>query len=154
MNNESTKLLVPLFSEKTEPEDYDLYITGNEPDDTLGKALKRYADELGLRPGQVTDLTGISRSGIYSYYKDQRNIGYENLILLCVGLRLHPLRQDYLFSFTSHKVRKSDDRYYTLKSYLANCAFIEKYTVKALNDKLRADKKQPLISKKRSSGNE
>ena len=37
---------------------------------------------------------------------------------------------------------------------LANCAFMEKYTVKALNECIKAEGKEPLISKKRTAGNE
>jgi transcriptional regulator with XRE-family HTH domain len=154
MNNESTELRVPLFYEGEKSKNYELYICGNEPDDTFGKALKRYTDEIGLTSGQIAELTGISRSGIYYYYRDLRKIGYEYLILLCVALRLHPMRQEYLFGFTPHKLRLSDPRYYIFKSFLTNCAFMEKYTVKALNEKLRAENKEPLVSKKRKSDNE
>ncbi len=154
MNNEKTKLRVPLFTEREEPENYETYINGAVPDDTFGKALKRYAKESGLTQGQLAELTGISRSGFYYYCKDQRKIGYEYLIILCIALRLHPMRQKYLFSFTPYKVRKSDPRYYIIKSFLAGCAFMEKYTVEALCEKLRAENKEPLISKKETSGNE
>lgn len=66
----------------------------------------------------------------------------------------HPLRQEYLFSLTPHKVRKSDPRYSIIRLFLANCAFMEKYTVKALNECIKAEGKEPLISKKRAGGNE
>ena len=155
MNNEKNKFSVPLFSKRDEPKDYKTYIYGSEPDeDTFGKALKRYADEIGITQAQLAELTGISRSSFYSYYNDRRNIGYEYLIIVCVALRLHPMRQEYLFSFTSHKIRRSDPRYFTIKSFLANCAFVENYTVEALCEKLKAENKEPLISKKRTSGDE
>lgn len=155
MGNDNPKLRVPLFYEHEEPEDYKTYIYGSDPDDdTFGKALKRYADELGLTQGLLAELTGISRSSFSCYFNDRRSIGYEYLILLCVALRLHPLRQEYLFSFTSHKVRRSDPRYYIFKSFLAGCAFMEKYTVKALSEKLTAEHKKPLIPKKETSGHE
>ena len=155
MSDNNDGLHVRLFTEREEPEDYERYIHGPEPDsDTIGKALKRFSDDSGITQGQISLLTGISRSCLYYYCKDQRKIGYENLILLCVALRLHPLRQEYLFSLTPHKVRKSDPRYDIIRLFLANCAFMEKYTVKALNECIKAKGKEPLISKKRAGGNE
>lgn len=157
MNNDS-KLRVPLFTEGNEPEDYELYIYGTldvaeRKQDSFGKALKRYADEVGLTQEQIAALTGISRSCFYYYCNDLRKIGYNYLILLCVALRLHPMRQEYLFTFTPHKVRRSDPRHFIIHSFLVNCAFMEKYTVDALNEKLRAADKEPLISKKKAGGN-
>ena len=155
MSDNNDGLYVRLFTEREEPEDYERYIHGPEPDsDTIGKALKRFSDDSGITQGQISLLTGISRSCLYYYCKDQRKIGYGNLILLCVALRLHPLRQEYLFSLTPHKVRKSDPRYDIIRLFLANCAFMEKYTVKALNECSKAEGKEPLISKKRAGGNE
>ena len=140
MSDNNDGLYVRLFTEREEPEDYERYIHGPEPDsDTIGKALKRFSDDSGITQGQISLLTGISRSCLYYYCKDQRKIGYENLILLCVALRLHPLRQEYLFSLTPHKVRKSDPRYSIIRLFLANCAFMEKYTVKALNECIKAE---------------
>lgn len=159
MNDDTAGLRVPLFIEVEEPENYELYIYGTldaakRKKDTFGKALRRYAGDSGLTQGQIAVLTGISWSCYYYYCNDLRKIGYEYLILLCVALRLHPMRQEYLFSFTPHKVRRSDPRYYIIRRFLANCAFMEKYTVKALNENIKAENKEPLISKKRTSGNE
>lgn len=153
MNDETVKPHVPLFTECDEPEDYERYIHGDEEVDSLGKALKRYVKETGLSRKQIEILTGISKTSFYYYYKDKKRISYEYLIMLCVALRLHPLRQEYLFSFIPAVIKESDARYYELRSFLANCAFIEECTLDALNVKLRAKGKEPLIPKKRDKHN-
>ena len=43
MSDNNDGLYVRLFTEREEPEDYERYIHGPEPDsDTIGKALKRF----------------------------------------------------------------------------------------------------------------
>lgn len=68
MNNEPVKPYVPLFTERKKPVDYESYIYGDEREvDSLGRALKRYADEIGLTRKQLESLTGISRTSFYYY---------------------------------------------------------------------------------------
>ena len=73
MNDDTAGLRVPLFIEREEPENYELYIYGTldaakRKKDTFGKALRRYACDSGL--------TGISRFCYYYYCNDLRKIGY------------------------------------------------------------------------------
>ena len=53
MNDDTAGLRVPLFIEREEPENYELYIYGTldaakRKKDTFGKALRRYACDSGL----------------------------------------------------------------------------------------------------------
>lgn len=100
MSDNNDGLYVRLFTEREEPEDYERYIHGPEPDsDTIGKALKRFSDDSGITQGQISLLTGISRSCLYYYCKDQRKIGYENLILLCVALKVNEIVEEFTKNF-------------------------------------------------------
>lgn len=65
MNNESIR--VPLYVEKAEVTDFDMYIYGTkdaeeQKQDSFSKALKRYADDSGINAGELAKLTGISKS--------------------------------------------------------------------------------------------
>ena len=151
MNDETIKPRVPLFTERPLPKDYNLYIYGEgDEEDSFGKALKRYVKELDLTGKQLETLTGISKSSFYGYYKDKKTISYDYLILLCVALRLHTFRQEYLFSFVPAEIKISDDRYIIIRSYLINCPYVEECMLDAMNEELKANGYEPILPKKRA----
>lgn len=132
MNNESIK--VPLYSEMKDVTNFEVYIYGTkdaeeQKQDSFSKALKRYADDIGISAGELTNLTGISKSAVNYYFSGERQVGFNTLIALCLALRLHPLRTKYLFEFTHFKLRKSDSCYYVIKEYLSGCAYEEKFNL-------------------------
>ena len=79
--NTQNAVFIPLFSDKAEPQDFDVYVFGsNEPSDkekdTFRKALKRYLADYNVSPTQLAELTGISRTSIYYYLSDTRQISF------------------------------------------------------------------------------
>ena len=71
MDNELIK--VPLYTEREEVTDFDMYIYGTknanaQKQDFFGKALKRYADDIGVNAGELARLTGISKSSVNYYF--------------------------------------------------------------------------------------
>ncbi len=153
MDNESIK--VPLYTEREEVTDFDMYIYGTkdaeeQKHDFLGKTLKRYADDIGVSATELANLTGISKSAVNYYFSGERQVGFNTLIALCLALRLHPLRTEYLFEFTHFKLRKSDSRYYVIKEYLSGCAYEEKFNLCACQMRLKELNLELLISDKES----
>lgn len=62
--------------------------------DFLGKALKRYADDIGVNATKLANLTGISKSAVNYYFSGERQVGFNMLIALCLALRLHHSEQN------------------------------------------------------------
>lgn len=145
---ETTKeIKVPLYTDSEAPKDRDNYCLGGaEPKtDTLGAALERYADDAHVSQSDLSRLTGLSMSAINRFYSNESVPGYRSIVYLCVALRLHYSRVEYLYSFTTHILRKSDPYFYTLMDFLVGCPYHEQYTVKALRKKLaeeRAERKR------------
>lgn len=59
--NTQNAAYIPLFSDKKEPQDFDVYVFGsNEPSDkekdTFRKALKRYLTDYNVSPARLTSL--------------------------------------------------------------------------------------------------
>ena len=153
MDNKSIR--VPLYTEREEVIDSTMYIYGTkdaeeQEHDFLGKALKRYADDIGVNATELANLTGISKSAVNYYFSGERQVGFNTLIALCLALRLHPLRTEYLFEFTHFKLRKSDSRYYVIKEYLSGCAYKEKFNLYTCQMKLKELNLELLISDKES----
>lgn len=99
-NNKLTR--VPLYVERKEVTDFDMYIYGTknaeeQEQDFFGKALKHYTDDIGISAGKLAKLTGISKSAVNYYFSGERQVRFNMLIALCLALRLHPLRTEYLF---------------------------------------------------------
>lgn len=74
MDNESVK--VPLYIEREEVTDFDMYIYGTknveeQKRDFFGKAMKRYADDIGVSAGELAKLTGISKSAVNYYFSEK-----------------------------------------------------------------------------------
>lgn len=153
MDNESIK--VPLYTESKEVTDFEMYIyvtkdSEKQKHDFLGKALKRYADDIKISATELANLTGISKSAVNYYFSGERQVGFNTLIALCLALRLHPLRTEYLFEFTHFKLRKSDSRYYVIKEYLSGCAYEEKFNLYNCQMRLKECNLELLISNKES----
>lgn len=111
MDNKSIR--VPLYSEMEEVIDFDMYIYGTkdaeeQKHDSFGNALKRYADDIGVNATELANLTGISKSAVNYYFSGERQVGFNTLIALCLTLRLHPLRAEYLFELTHFELHKSE----------------------------------------------
>lgn len=132
MDNESIR--VPLYSEREEVTDFEIYIYGTknaeeQKQNFFGKALKCYANDIGVNATELARLTGISKSAVNYYFSGERQVGFNMLIALCIALRLHPLRTEYLFELTHFELRKSDPRYYVIKEYLSGCTYDEKFNL-------------------------
>ena len=118
--NDNRLIRVPLYTERKEVTDFDMYIYGTKnadekAHDSFGKALKRYADDIGVNAGDIARLTGISKSSVSYYFNGERQVGFNTLIALCLALRLHQLRTDHLFELTHFELQKSEPRYYIIK---------------------------------------
>ena len=149
---------IPLFSERKEPKNKDLYIYGSEDtsdkeNDTLPKALFRFMADSGPDNKKVSVrnlaiLSGVSKSAIYYYRFGVRRISYETLCAVCIALRLHPMRQEHLFH-KAHIMMPCDEPYPNkrdriIRYYLDNCAFLERCTVGACNAELKENDCDPL----------
>ena len=148
MNDNNRLIKVPLYTETKEITDFDMYIYGTknvdeQKQDSFGKALKRYADDIGVNAGDIARLTGISKSAVSYYFNGERQVGFNTLIALCLVLRLHQLRTDHLF-----ELRKSEPRYYIIKEYLSGCAYDEKFSLYACQMRLKENHFELLISDK------
>lgn len=146
---------VPLYVERKKVIDFDMYIYGTknaeeQEQDFFGKALKRYADDVGVSAGELAKLTGISKSAVNYYFSGERQVGFNMLIALCLALQLHPLRTEYLFELTHFELRKSEPRYYVIKEYLSGCAYEEKFNLCACQMRLKELNLELLISDKES----
>lgn len=151
--NAQNAVCIPLFSDREKPQDFDVYVFGsNKPSDkekdTLRNALKRYLTDYNVSPSQLAELTGISRTSIYYYLSDTRQISYRYLCAICIALRLHPTRQRHLFSLAGYlmpdergNTRQSD---YILRNHLDACAFIESFSLATCNDRLKAIGERPI----------
>ena len=111
MDNKSIR--VPLYSEMEEVTDFEMYIYGTknaeeQKHDSFGNALKRYADDIGVNATELANLTGISKSAVNYYFSGERQVGFNMLIALCLALRLHPLRTEYIFELTHFELHKSE----------------------------------------------
>lgn len=153
MDNESIR--VPLYSEREEVNDFEMYIYGTknaeeQKQDFFGKALKRYANDIGVNATELAKLTGISKSAVNYYFNGERQVGFNTLIELCLALRLHPLRTEYLFELTHFELRKSDPRYYIIKEYLLGCAYEERFNLYNCQMKLKSLNLELLISDRES----
>ncbi len=149
--NDNRLIKVPLYSEREEVTDFEMYIYGTknseeQKHDSFGNALKRYADYIGVNAGELARLTGISKSSVSYYFSGERQVGFNTLIALCLALRLHPLRTEYLFEFTHFKLRKSDSRYYVIKEYLSGCAYEERFSLHDCQIRLKEHNLELLIS--------
>ncbi|MDE6679164.1 MAG: helix-turn-helix domain-containing protein [Ruminococcus sp.] len=154
MNN-NRLIKVPLYTERKKITDFDMYIYGTknadeQKQDSFGKAMKRYADDIGVNTSDLAKLTGISKSSVSYYFNGERQVGFNTLIELCLALRLHPLRTEYLFELTHFELRRSDPRYYIIKEYLSGCAYDEKFSLYACQMRLKKDNFELLISDKES----
>lgn len=75
MDNKSIR--VPLYTEREEVINFDMYIYGTkdaeeQKHDFFGKALKRYADDIGVSATELANLTGISKSAVNYYFSGER----------------------------------------------------------------------------------
>lgn len=152
MENDKT-IRVPLYSEREEVTDFEMYIYGTknaeeQKRDSFGKALKRYADDSEINAGELAKLTGISKSAVNYYFSGERQVGFNMFIALCLALRLHPLKTEYLFELTHFELRKSEPRYYVLSEYLSGCAYEERFNLHACRMRLKALNLELLISDK------
>lgn len=153
MDNELIK--VPLYIEREEVTDFDMYIYGTknaeeQKQDFFGKALKRYADDIGVSAGELAKLTGISKSAVNYYFSGERQVGFNTLIALCLALRLHPLREKHLFELTNYTLHENEKRYYVLVEYLSGCAYEEKFNLNACQMRLKELNLELLISDRES----
>ncbi|MDE7137923.1 MAG: helix-turn-helix domain-containing protein [Ruminococcus sp.] len=85
MDNELIK--VPLYTEMEEVTDFEMYIYGTkdaeeQKQDFFGKALKRYANDIGVNATELAKLTGISKSAVNYYFNGERQVGFNMLIAL------------------------------------------------------------------------
>ena len=149
--NDNRLIKVPLYSEREEVTDFEMYIYGTknseeQKHDSFGNALKRYADDIGVNAGELARLTGISKSSVSYYFSGERQVGFNTLIALCLALRLHPLRTEYLFEFTHFKLRKSDSRYSVIKEYLSGCSYKERFSLHDCQMRLKEHNLELLIS--------
>ena len=133
--------------------DFDMYIYGTKNEDekahdSFGKALKRYADDIGVNTREIARLTGISKSSVNYYFNGKQQVGFNTIIALCLALRLHPLRTEHLFELTNFELRKSEPRYYIIKEYLSGCAYDEKFSFYNCQMRLKEDNLELLISDK------
>ena len=158
MSRKKTAPRIPLFSERKEPENKDNYIYGSEvtaekESDSLAKALSRYLSDGGPANKKVSvrmlhTLSGVSKSAISYYLLGVRRVTYETICAVCIALRLHPMRQKHLFH-KAHIMMPCDEPYPNkrdriIRYYLDNCAFVERCTVCACNDELKANGCEPL----------
>lgn len=130
--------------------DFEIYIYGTknaeeQKHDFLGKALKRYADDNGVSMSELARLTGISKSAVNYYFSGERQVRFNTLIALCLALRLHPLRTEYLFELTHFELHKSELRYYIIKEYLSGCTYDEKFNLDNCQMKLKEFNLELLI---------
>lgn len=149
------KLIIPLFGDTDEPQNYDVYVYGSSDPvnmirDTFSAALKRYISELNVGNNQLARITGISQSSIHCYLNDKRSIGYEYLSAICIVLRLHPSRQRHLFDL-AHCAMPDDKRMekprgVIIRSFLDSCAYIDKYTLVLCNKRLKSIGARPVTS--------
>ncbi len=151
--NTQNAVCIPLFSDKEIPQDFDVYVFGsNEPfekeKDTFRKALKRYIADYNVSPTRLAELTGISRTSIYYYLSDTRQVSYRYLCAICIALRLHPTRQRHLFSLAGYLMpderRNARSIDYILRNHLDACAFMESFSLAACNDCLKAIGERPI----------
>ena len=151
--NTQNAVYIPLFSDKEEPQDFDVNVFGsNEPSDkekdTFRKALKRYLTDYNVSPTQLAELTGISRTSIYYYLSDTRQISFRYLCAICIALRLHPSGQRHLFSLAGYLMpdERGNTRQisYILRNHLDACAFLESFSLAACNDRLKAIGERPI----------
>lgn len=151
---ENSKIIkVPLYSEREKVIDFEMYIYGTknteeQKQDSFSKALKRYADDIGVNAGELAKLTGISKSAVNYYFIGERQVGFNMLIALCLALRFHPLRTEYLFELTHFELRKSEPRYYVLSEYLSGCAYEERFNLYTCQMRLKELNLELLISDK------
>lgn len=151
---------IPLFSERKEPKNQDLYVYGSEnssekEEDTFADALSRFMADSGpdskkVSPRKFHVLSGVSKSAIYYYLLGCRRVTYETLCALCIALRLPPMRQKHLFH-KAHIMMPCDEPYPNkrdriIRYYLDNCAFLERCTVGACNDGLKEKNCDPLTA--------
>lgn len=153
MNNELIK--VPLYTKMEKVTDFEMYIYGTkdaeeQKQDFFGKALKRYADDIGVSATELARLTGISKVAVNYYFSGERQVGFNTLIALCLALRLRPLRTEYLFELTHFELRRSEPRYYVIKEYLSGCAYEERFNLDNCQMKLKSLNLELLISDRES----
>ena len=153
--NDNRLIRVPLYSEREKVTDFEMYIYGTknaeeQKQDSFGKALKRYAEDIGVNAGDLARLTGISKSSVSYYFSGERQVGFNTLIALCLALRLHPLRTEYLFERTHFELHMSESRYYIIKEYLLGCAYEERFSLYDCQMRLKKDNLELLISNKES----
>ncbi len=65
---------VPLYVERKEVTDFDIYGTKNaeeQEQDFFGNALKRYADDIGVSAEELANLTSISKLAVNYYFSEE-----------------------------------------------------------------------------------
>lgn len=158
MNKGNSASRISLFSEREKPQSDDIYVYGSEKtadkeQDTFAAAFDRYLNDSGMSgkrvsPRKLSLITGISKSTISNYEHGLRQATYDNLCAICIGLRLHPMRQRHFFCKSHFMIPTNepypDKRDKIIRSYLDACAFQKEYTVRACNDELIANGCEPL----------
>lgn len=147
---EKNKPIVPLFTNTNSSFDLNSFLHGKDfiKTDTLGSALDYYRTCVGVSYTKLSKMTGISKTQLSYYFNDERTCNMNVLIALCIVLRVHPLRIDYLFSLTHYKLRETDPRYAILKSFLYGCAWNEELTLERCSAILKSKHLEALLPEK------
>lgn len=148
--NENHEINVPLFTNISSTFDKNKFLRGgkNITTDSTGAALNRYRKSIKLNMDDLSLMIGTSKTMLFYYLKGTRKITFNVLVALCIALRLHPIRIDYVFSLSQFELRESEPRYAILKSFLYGCAWNEKLTLDYCNIVLKSNNLEPLLPEK------
>lgn len=95
--------------------------TGCRDGDTFGEALKRYMKESGVTARYITECTGLSQSAITNY----KNGGYipkmKAVIALCIALRLHINRSEYLLKLCGYAFNDNNVEHSIWRCFIGSC---------------------------------
>lgn len=140
-------------SDEKKSVDYTFFIYGThdiykQKEDTFENALTRYVNDAPFTQSEIEKLSGILQPVLSRYMSGERSVSHDMLCAICIAIRLHPLRQRYLFKLKEwlqpDGLTANKRRSYIIREYLDRCAFDENHTLAACNIALKANGCKPL----------
>lgn len=112
--------------------------------ETFGEALRRYMSDTAINRDTLSKITDISLPAIHRYLHNEVEMSLEHTAAICIAMRLHPMRSEYLFDLSRSYLNKNDQRDSIILHFLYGCAFQGDFTLKARNLELKSRRLKPL----------
>ena len=134
--------------EKYELEIFDTTDPAEQLKDILPAIITRYMEEAKVGTNQLSRLTGIAKGTITRYCHGTAQYKEDYLCAICIALRLKPAKQRHLFQSIRLQLRdgiaEHTARSYIVREYLDGCYYDSSLTVISCNDRLIANKANPI----------